>query len=164
MTTTTTEPLYAERGLSRIWLLLVPVATVAMILTQWLLAGRTSDWWIWLLLGLATQGFVWMQVTAGRTHVSVELTAQDLRCGEESIPVADIARILPGKAPDHPRKAAPEDFPAWSSARAMGRLPAVPRRRYGVGLQLADGSTVQAWARNDYALRAALEPLLTRAG
>ena len=44
----------------------------------------------------------------------------------------------------------------------MGRLKTVPRRRYGMGLQLADGSTVQAWARNDYALRAALEPLLTR--
>lgn len=154
-------PLYAERGLSRIWLVIVPVATVGMILTQWLLAGRTSEWWIWLLLGLATQGFVWLQVTAGRTHVSMALTSDELRCGEEAIPVAEIARILPGKAPDHPRKAKPEDFPAWSSARAMGRLGVVPRRRYGVGLQLADGATVQAWARNDYALRGALEPLLS---
>ncbi|MCA0159045.1 DUF3093 family protein [Tsukamurella sp. M9C] len=154
------SPLYAERGLSRVWLLIVPLATVAMILTQWLLAGRTSEWWIWLLLGLATQGFVWLQVTAGRTHVSMAITPEELRCGEETIPVADIARILPGKSPDHPRKAKPEDFPAWSSARAMGRLSTVPRRRYGMGIQLADGSTVQAWARNDYALRAALEPLL----
>ena len=81
-------PLYAERGLSRIWLLIVPVATVAMILTQWLLAGRTSEWWIWLLLGLATQGFVWLQVTAGRTHVSMAITPEELRCGEETIPVA----------------------------------------------------------------------------
>ncbi|KXO97979.1 DUF3093 family protein [Tsukamurella pseudospumae] len=157
-------PLYAERGLSRIWLVLVPLATLAMILTQWLLAGRTGEWWIWLFLGLATQGFVWLQVTAGRTHVSVELTEHELRCGEESVPVAEIGRILPGKAPDHPKRAAPEDFPAWTSARPMGRLSQIPRRRYGVGLQLTDGSTVQAWARNDYALRASLEPLLTKAG
>lgn len=156
--------LYAERGLSRGWLLLVPFATVVMIVTQATLVGRTSDWWIWILLGLACQGFVWMQVTAGRTHVSVALTPEELRCGEETVPVAEIAAILPGKAPDHPRKAEPEDFPSWYSSRALGKLRTVPRRRYGMGLKLADGSTVQAWARNDYALRAALEPLLTKAG
>ncbi|BDH55625.1 DUF3093 family protein [Tsukamurella sp. PLM1] len=155
--------LYAERGLSRIWLLLVPAATIAMIVTQAVLVGRTSDWWVWVVLGLGCQLFVWMQVTAGRTHVSVELTPEELRCGDERIPVADIAEILPGKAPDHPRRAKPEDFPSWSSSRVMGRLPQVPRRRYGMGLRLTDGSTVQAWARNDYALRAALGPLLTPA-
>ncbi|GAB3131850.1 hypothetical protein GCM10027289_18700 [Tsukamurella serpentis] len=155
-------PLYTEPGPSRGWLLLVPVATVAMIATQWLLAGRTSDWWVWVLLGVCTQGFVWLQMTAGRTHVSVALTPEQLRCGEETIPVAEIAEILPGKTPDHPRRAKPEDYPSWASARAMGRLRSVPRRRYGMGLRLADGSVVQAWARNDYALRAALEPLLTR--
>lgn len=156
--------LYSERGLSRMWLLLVPFATIAMIVTQVTLAGRGSDWWVWVILGLCCQGFVWLQVTAGRTHVSVVLTPEALRCGEETLPVSEIAQILPGKAPDHPRKAKPGDFPAWSSARAMGRLPSIPRRRYGMGLRLADGSTVQAWARNDYALRAALEPLLTKVG
>ncbi|GAA1000989.1 membrane protein [Nocardiopsis tropica] len=154
--------LYSERGLSRVWLFIAPVFTVAMILTQGMLIGRWGDWWMWLLLGALAQLFVWLQVTAGRTHISVALTAEELRCGDETIPVAEIAEILPGKTPDHPKKATPEDFPAWSSARTMGKLAAVPRRRYGVGLKLTDGSTVQAWARNDYALRAALEPLLTR--
>lgn len=154
-------PLYSERGLSQVWLFIVPVFTVAMIVTQGVLIDRWSDWWMWALLGALAQLFVWLQVTAGRTHVSIELTPETLRCGDESIPVADIAKILPGKAPDHPKKAKPEDFPAWTSARTMGRLKAVPRRRWGVGLGLTDGSTVQAWARNDYALRAALEPLLS---
>ncbi|WP_019200951.1 DUF3093 family protein [Tsukamurella sp. 1534] len=164
MTDAAVAPLYAERGLSRIWLIWAPLATVLMIVTQWLLLGRTSDWWMWVILGLMAQLFVWLQVSAGRTHVSVELTPETLRCGDESIAVADIAEILPGKAPDHPKKAAPEDFPSWTSARTMGRLSSVPRRRYGMGIRLRDGSVVQAWARNDYALRAALEPLLMPAG
>ena len=154
--------LFSERGPSRLWLLLTPVATVAMIVTQATLVGGASDWWLWVIIALPVQLFVWLQASAGRTHVSVELTPESLRCGEESVPVAEIAEILPGKAPDHPKRAAPEDFPPWMSARTMGRLPQPPRRRYGVGLRTVDGSTLQAWARNDYALRAALEPLLTK--
>ncbi|ADG77309.1 hypothetical protein TPAU25S_02148 [Tsukamurella paurometabola] len=152
--------LYSERGLSRVWLFIAPVLTIAVIVTQGVVIGEWSDWWMWLLLGGLSQLFVWLQVTAGRTHVSVALTPEELRCGEESIPVDEIAEILPGKMPDHPKKAKPEEFPSWSSARVMGKLQTVPRRRYGMGLKLTDGSTVQAWARNDYALRAALAPLL----
>lgn len=152
--------LYSERGLSRVWLMIAPVATIAMIITQIFLVGRGSDWWLWLVIGGLAQVFVWLQVTAGRTHVSVELTDQSLRCGDETLAVAEIAEILPGKAPDHQKKNAPIEGPEWLRAPAMGRLAHVPRRRYGVGLKLVDGSTVQAWARNDYALREALEPLV----
>jgi hypothetical protein len=50
--------------------------------------------------------------------------------------------------------------PSWRSARALGELAGVPRGRTGIGLKLAEGRTVQAWARKDEKLRVALTDLL----
>lgn len=48
----------------------------------------------------------------------------------------------------------------WQSARALGELTGVPRGRTGIGLEITDGRTVQAWARRHRDLRAALAALV----
>ena len=75
-----------------------------------------------------------------------------LRQGTERLRVDDIVRIYP--EPKGP------DVPKWQSARALGELTGVPRRRTGIGLKLTNDRTVQAWARKHEALRAALTHLV----
>jgi len=48
----------------------------------------------------------------------------------------------------------------WEAAPALGESVSVPRRHTGIGLELSDGRLAQAWARDDAALRAALEQVL----
>ena len=97
----------------------------------------------WLVLGIFAViliGFSVVQVHAARTHVSVRLTEATLRQGTQVVPLTDIATVFPANnGPEH------QD---WESARALGELPAVPRRRKGVGVRLTDGTVRQAWARD----------------
>lgn len=152
---------YRERGVSLLWLVPAPVGVIGMIISE-VIVGDGGDWWIWLLLGAIGELLVWLQLVAGRTHVSVHLTDDALRCGAETLSIAEIAEILPGSAVDHGTKSL-TGAPKWRTARAMGRLGTVPRRRYGVGLRTTDRATLQAWAKNDYALRAQLAPLVAAA-
>ncbi|MQY30203.1 hypothetical protein [Nocardia aurantia] len=103
-------------------------------------------------------GFVALQVVAGRRHVGVELTDTELREGTEVLPLERIAEVLPERDPDS------WDDEEWESARALGELSGVPRRRRGIGLKLLDGSLVQAWARDHRRLRAELAAALRPAG
>ncbi|GAA4384903.1 DUF3093 family protein [Tsukamurella soli] len=156
------ETVYREQGVSVWWLAVAPILAVIVSATE-IAVGITVHWWQWTALAVTIDLLVWLQVAGGRTHISVALTRDTLRCGNESLPVDRIAEILPGYAPDDVRRtksAAEPERPEWMSARTLGQLPRVPRRRYPVGLVLADGETVQAWAKNDYALREALAPLL----
>jgi hypothetical protein len=150
---------YREAGVSLLWLLPAPIAAIGMIISE-VAVGNAGKWWIWALLGLLGELLAWIQVMAGRTHIGVELTDDELRCGSETLALADIAEILPGSTPDHGTSGLSVDAPPWRTARAMGRLGTVPRRRYGVGLRTTDRAKLQAWAKNDYALRAHLVPLL----
>ncbi len=97
-------------------------------------------------------GFLALQVKAARLHTSVELTAESLRQGTETIRVSDIVRIYP--------PATGSEAPSWQSARALGELTGVPRGRTGVGLRLTGDRTAQAWARRHRDLRAALTELV----
>ena len=92
-----------------------------------------------------------IQVAAARRHVRVELTPSLLRNGVETVAVADIAEVLP--AADGIRTQ------PWESARALGELSGVPRRRTGIGLRLVGGEVVQAWAKDHQLLRSELEEL-----
>ncbi|MFT3661142.1 MAG: DUF3093 domain-containing protein [Gordonia sp. (in: high G+C Gram-positive bacteria)] len=85
-------------------------------------------------------GFGWMQKAAGDRHGSVHLTETTLRQGATTIPLADIAEIYPENHGGVPAK--------WESALALGELPAVPRRRTGVGVRMKNGRLAQAWARD----------------
>ncbi len=153
MTESITQPevLFYEQGASWYWLLAGPASGVAMALIQ-----MSSGYGIQLLVpgiffALVT-GFLAIQIKAARIHTSVELTPDDLRQGTERLRVEDIVRIYP--EPKGP------DLPKWQSARALGELTGVPRRRTGIGLKLTNDRAVQAWARKPEALRAALTRLV----
>ena len=108
------------------------------------------------LFALLLMGFTYVQVSAARQHVSVELTPTQLRQGTESIDIVDIAEVLP------PADYSDGDYEPkrWETARVLGELTGVPRRRYAIGLRLVGGALVQAWARDDDGLREALEQVV----
>ncbi|WP_330184655.1 hypothetical protein OHB26_14290 [Nocardia sp. NBC_01503] len=112
--------------------------------------GGQAHWFGLIFCGLLLAGFVWLQVIAGKRHISVELTPDTLREGTETLPLRSIAEVLPEIDEES------WDDEDWESARALGELTGVPRRRKGIGLKLRDGGLVQAWARDHHTLRAEL--------
>ena len=142
---------FEEWGASWRTLLVVPVGCVAGILIEVFLPGPVH-WLGWAIAAVVVSLVLAWQIAAARAHVSVYCDAQVLRQGAETISVGSIAEVLPA-AQGH-------EAPDWWAARALGELPAVPRRRNGIGLRLRDGSTVQAWARDDEALRSVLRAVV----
>jgi len=69
-------------------------------------------------------GFLAIQIKAARIHTSVELTSETPASGHgNAFASATIVRVYPEpKGPDEPK---------WQSARALGELTGVPRRRTG---------------------------------
>lgn len=139
--------LFAEEGASWFWLLLGPVAGLAMAMIQ-LSAGYGVQWFIPVLFLVLVTGVLAIQIKAARIHTSVELTVDALRQGTETIGTDEIVRIYP--------EATGREAAKWQSARSLGELTGVPRRRSGIGLRLTGDRTVQAWARKHRQLRAAL--------
>ena len=103
----------------------------------------------WLLVGLGLMVVAVVWVSARRKVCSVWLTPETLRQGRETVDVRRIARI--------------EDAGVQMGARVLGGGLAVPRKFTGVPLQLDDGSTVLAWARDGEALSGALARLVRSA-
>ncbi|MBF6334345.1 hypothetical protein IU450_00430 [Nocardia abscessus] len=132
-----------------------PILCLAVLALE-LVTGGSMHWFALLFCAALIAGFVALQVVAGKRHVSVELTPETLRSGTESLPLSSIADVLPERDEDS------WDDEEWESARALGELTGVPRRRTGIGLRLADGSLVQAWAKDHRALRTALTEALER--
>ncbi|MTE16539.1 hypothetical protein [Nocardia aurantiaca] len=132
-------------------------ALCAIILVIELIRGGAIHWFGLAFCAVLLAGFVWLQVVAGKRHISVELTPKQLREGTEVVPLRDIAKVLPEEDEQS------WDYEDWQSARALGELTGVPRRRKGIGLELADGRLVQAWARDHITLRAELTAALERA-
>lgn len=129
-------------------------ALCLLILILELATGSTPHWFALVFCSVLIAGFVALQVVAARRHVSVELTSETLRNGTETLPLDAIDAVL-GES-DEPSW---DDEP-WESARALGELSGVPRRRTGIGLRRTDGDVVQAWARDHRGLRAALTTAL----
>ncbi|AFU05708.1 hypothetical protein [Nocardia brasiliensis] len=126
-----------------------PILCLIILILE-LATGSAVHWFALLFCGSLIAGFVVLQVIAGRRHVSVELTGTALRQGTETLPLSAVAAVLPERDEDA------WDDEDWESARALGELSGVPRRRTAIGLRLADGGFVQAWAKDHRALRAAL--------
>lgn len=103
------------------------------------------------LFAIVLAALVAVQVLAARRHASVEVTATGLRCGTETVPLVDVVEVLP------PADPLAEDLQPWETARSLGELSGVPRRRTPIGLRLVDGELVRAWARDDDGLRSVLE-------
>ena len=161
------EPLFFESGASWLWLLAGPVAALAMMFVQWR-AGLGFPLKVPLMFLVLVSGMLGLQVKAARVHTSVELTDQTLREGTEVVEVKDIVTVFP--EPERPvrvrgpvsswrvKPAEPQE--EWQRARALGELSGVPRGRTGVGLKLAGGRLVQAWARDHEEFRATLARLV----
>lgn len=153
--------LFHERGASWYWVLLGPVSALALL---WIesSSGYGFQPLVPALFLVLVTGFIAIQVKAARTHTSVELTDRTLRQGTETIRLANIVKVYPEPPP--PSRSEEKREP-WQTARALGELTGVPRGRKGIGLRLAGGRTVQAWARRYRHLRVALTPLIEeRAG
>ncbi|MFG1790025.1 hypothetical protein [Nocardia sp. NPDC049149] len=126
-----------------------PILCILILVLEFA-TGSSVHWFALLFCAALIAGFVALQVVAGKRHVSVELTGSTLREGTEILPLTSIDAVLPERDEDS------WDDEDWESARALGELSGVPRRRTGIGLRLTDGTLVQAWARDHRALRSAL--------
>ncbi|MEV0297962.1 hypothetical protein [Nocardia sp. NPDC050710] len=131
-------------------------ALCAIILILEVATSSPVHWFALIFCGALIAGFVSLQVVAGRRHVSVELADDTLREGTETLPLSAIDAVLPERDEES------WDDEDWESARALGELSGVPRRRTGIGLRLRDGGLVQAWARDHRGLRAALTAALAQ--
>lgn len=145
-------PIFAEPGASWLWVLLGPAAAASMIVVQ-RSAGVGFQPLVPLMFLVLVSGVLFVQVKAARLHTSVELTADSLREGTETILISEIVTVYPEQA-ESPKSSKPPH--SWQSARSLGELSGVPKGRYAIGLKLTNGRTAQAWARDDDALRAAL--------
>ena len=161
------EPLFVESGASWRWLLAGPAAALAMAFVQWR-AGLGFPLAVPLMFLVLVTGCLALQVHAARIHTCVELTTETLREGTEILEVSDIVSLFPEpelasksrSSIQNWRLKPTESKEPWQNARSLGELSGVPRGRTGVGLKLAGGRVVQAWARDHEALRAALSQLV----
>ncbi|MQY18247.1 hypothetical protein [Nocardia macrotermitis] len=127
-----------------------PLICLIVLILELVLGHGPVHWFGLIFCAALLAGFVSLQVVAGKRHVSVELTDTSLREGAETLELSRIAAVLP----EHDDESWDDDD--WQSARALGELAGVPRRRKGIGLKLRDGGLVQAWARDHRRLRAEL--------
>lgn len=148
-----TDPVLFHEPGGRWRALLWGPAFCLVVLAVELASGPVIHWFALALFSLILVGLTYVQLRAARMHVSVELTTRQLRQGTETVDVAEIAEIFPPAEYEdgeyEPKK--------WETARVLGELSGVPRKRHGIGLRLVGGGLVQAWAKDDDGLRAALE-------
>ncbi|WAC90942.1 DUF3093 domain-containing protein [Mycobacterium sp. Aquia_213] len=150
------KPLFYEPGASWIWVLSGPAAAGSMILIE-MWSGAAISLWVPAIFLVMVSAFISLQVKAARIHVSVELTADALRQGTETILVREIIKVFP--EPEHAVNSG-RALAKWQEARALGELFGVPRGRTAIGLKLTGGRTAQAWAKRHRRLREVLTPLV----
>jgi hypothetical protein len=147
----TDEILFQEPGASWWWLLVGPGSAATMVFIQ-MSSGLGFQPIVPGIFFLLVTGFLTIQVKAARIHTSVELTSTYLRQGAETLLIREILKVYP--------PASGPEAPKWQSARALGELTGVPRRRTGIGLKLSNDRSAQAWARKHQQLRTALTELV----
>lgn len=135
--------LYAEPG-STWWPVLWGPVFVAIGVIVEVITGPVH-WLAWLVLAVVLAAMTAGWVKARRRVCSLSLTPETLRQGQEDLPVERIAAVL-------------DDEDALG--RPLGGGLTAPRKTYEIPLELDDGTTVLAWARDPAALRAALTPLV----
>ncbi|MEV4240356.1 hypothetical protein ACIBJI_01155 [Nocardia sp. NPDC050408] len=145
--------LFAEPGARWRSVAYGPLLCLIVLILELVTADQVH-WFALIFCAALIAGFVVLQVIAGQRHVSVELTPSTLREGTETLPLATIDAVLPERDEDS------WDDEDWESARSLGELSGVPRRRKGIGLRLVGGELVQAWAKDHRGLRAALTEAL----
>lgn len=140
--------LYAEDGWSWAWTLAAPAFCAAAAVSE-LAAGGPVHWLLFTVFAIATALCHGVIIAATRVHGRVRLTPDVLLQGTEELELRRIEEVLPLPAADDPEA-------SWQTARLLGELREMPRRRAAVGLRLDTGGEVRAWSRDPAALHAAL--------
>ncbi|KQU04175.1 hypothetical protein ASG56_12305 [Rhodococcus sp. Leaf7] len=109
-----------------------------------------------VVIAAVLMAFTYVQIVAARRHATVILTPTTLSQGTEDVAVADILEVYP--EPDY--EATGNKLERWQTARVLGELSGIPRKRTGVGLKLAGNGIVQAWAKDEETLREELLALV----
>ncbi|WP_407649836.1 DUF3093 domain-containing protein [Gordonia pseudamarae] len=138
------DVLFAEQGGSW-WVVAIGPVMVGAVLAMEITGPGQVHWTVMSMFALILVAFALVQVYAARRHVSVCLTETTLRQGTRTLPLSDIKKIYPPNESHEAQK--------WESAKALGELHGVPRRRKGIGVVLTDGALAQAWARDVEGLR-----------
>ncbi|OYD68757.1 hypothetical protein [Rhodococcus sp. OK302] len=149
------EVLFYEPGSRMVAIAFGPIFCVIALIIE-LFTGPVVHWFGLAMFAVILTGLVYVQVIAARRHASVQLTTTTLRQGTEEVPLREIAEVFP----ESDDAAYEEDMEPWETARALGELSGVPRRRHGIGLRLTTGGLVRAWAKDDEALREALNQVM----
>ena len=144
--------LYSEDGWSWIWILAAPALCVAAAVFE-LATGAPVHWLMLLVCALATALCHGVMIAATRVHGRVRLTPSVYVQGTEELELEHIEQVLPLYTDDGSEA-------SWETARTLGELREVPRRRGSVGLRLDTGGEVRAWCRRPRVLHAALEDLV----
>ncbi|KAA0918855.1 hypothetical protein [Dietzia sp. ANT_WB102] len=140
--------LYAEDGWSWAWILAAPVFCAFAALFE-LATGAPVHWLMLTVCAIATALCHGVMIAATRVHGRIRVTPDVYIQGTEELELDRVERVLPLPAAGEPEA-------QWETARTLGELRDVPRRRSTVGLRLDTGAEVRAWARNRAALHAAL--------
>ena len=125
------QVLYAEDGWSWAWIFATPLFCLAAGLFEFV-TGAPVHWLMLTVCAVASALCHGVMIAATRVHGRVR-----------------VAAVLPLPAEDGTEA-------SWETARTLGELRDVPRRRRSVGLLLDNGGEVRAWARDPAALHAAL--------
>lgn len=147
--------LYAEDGWSWAWILAAPVFCGAAALFE-VVTGAPVHWLMLTVCAVASAASHGVMIAATRVHGRVRVTPTAYFQGTEELELSRVEEVLPAADGD--------DEESWQSARTLGELREVPRRRGSVGLRLASGAEVRAWARRPAALRTALAEAVAAAG
>ncbi|HJC28981.1 MAG TPA: hypothetical protein H9759_06260 [Candidatus Dietzia intestinipullorum] len=141
--------LYAEDGWSWAWIFAAPLFCLAAALFE-VVTGAPVHWLMLTVCAIASALCHGVMIAATRVHGHVRLTETTYTQGTEDVELDRVAEVLPLPADGDPEA-------SWETARTLGELRQVPRRRRSVGLRLDTGGEVRAWARDAPALHAALE-------
>lgn len=140
--------LYAEDGWSWAWILAGPVFCAAAAVFE-VVTGAPVHWLMLTVCAIATALCHGVMIAATRVHGRVRVTPGMYIQGTEELELDRVEQVLPLPVAGEPEA-------SWETARTLGELRDMPRRRAAVGLRLDNGGEVRAWARNRAALHAAL--------
>lgn len=140
--------LYAEDGWSWAWIFSAPLFCLFAAVFE-LVSGAPVHWIMFTVFGIASAACHGVMIAATRVHGRVRVTATAYTQGTEELDIENIAEVRP-----LPGEGIPEA--SWETARTLGELSEIPRRRQSVGLLLDNGGEVRAWTRDPAALHAAL--------
>lgn len=140
--------LYAEDGWSWAWILAAPAFCAAAAVFE-LVTGAPVHWLMLTVCAIASALCHGVMIAATRVHGRVRLTPDVYIQGTEELDLDRVEEVLPLPAAGDPEA-------SWETARTLGELRDMPRRRAAVGLRLDNGGEVRAWARDRAALHAAL--------